>query len=726
MNRIILTLLFISFINLGYIHDLPTYDIAKPSLTANDFIVKVLVDSSCSMDIDTISKLHKLFKPAKSRYTTKSIRNTYWFAFELTNSSSHKVKRIVGFDEVFLETVDIYYKSGSEWHSKQSGLSVSMNKREIKNRCPLFYVTLNPNETKIIYLKAYSEFALIMGVVVDSTDVFLQKEQKITMWYWAYFGAAIAILMYNLFLLLYIREKVYLYYVIYAVCFIVFIFVYSGYFQYLTSSVKVLYGLDASIATMGAFITLFTRELLKTRQISFWIDKVLVAISTIYAVIAILIIVDIYFYQWLVIISMPFMLFLLFTGIFCMVKKVQFAKYYVAAMGFYLVGLVMIAAVNSGIIPYNSITRYGFMIGSLIELIMFSMALGYRIKYLQDEKTIIQEKLLVSERDQNKRLEKQVKERTKELTSMNDRLRQLSKFKEDMTGMIIHDLKNPLSAIVNARTIKNETDKLNTIEQSSHKMLNLVQNILDVFKSENSQFELNKTTIIIDKIIKNALNEVVHLVEQKSINVIINNGTNCKIEADGNIIMRVFINILSNAIKASPNNSIINIKYTYEEGEVKIDISNQGIGIPESEQKIIFEKFKQLKNDQNKEYSSGLGLAFCKMAIEAHDGKIGVVSKGSIGVTFWFTIPNAIRLQNNEVNFDAGKEAMVLLSKADREYLIPFVQKLEQYETFDVWEINNVLDKIGKQNEGVVKWLNKLDDTIYSGNNKAFKELLKL
>jgi len=246
MHKIFLAFLFLCVVKISDNQELPIYDVSKPYISFEDFTVNVFEDPSNKLEIDSISKLHQLFKPAQSRYTIKSIKQTYWFAFELSNSSSEKIEKIIGFDEVFLETVNIYYPSVSGWNTQKSGMSVPMDKRPLRNRCPLFLITLEPGETKTIYLEAYSAFALVTGITIDNTAEFVQKEQRKVMWYWGYLGAAIAILMYNLFLLAYIRERVYFYYVTYAICFVTFIFVYSGYLQYVTSNVKINYSLDIS------------------------------------------------------------------------------------------------------------------------------------------------------------------------------------------------------------------------------------------------------------------------------------------------------------------------------------------------------------------------------------------------------------------------------------------------------------------------------------------------
>lgn len=724
IRKILLFILILISTNGANAQKVPVYELTCPQLSKSDFIVNVFIDSSNNRSIKDITTIQEQFKPAKSRYSFKSIGKTYWFTFSIKNHSSQKANYVIGFDEVFLKKVDIYYKTDTIWTSKTNGEILRVNQRDVQNRCPFFNITMLPNETKQIYIKAYTDFALMAGIVVSDVDYFLNKELKTTMWYWAYFGAAIAIFLYNLFLFIYLKEKLYFFYIAYVMCFIVFTFTYSGYIQHLTANIKILYNLDMSIALMGAFVTLFTRELLNTKKLLKSIDKILIGISLIYFLITVLIPVNIYFYQWLVWFGPPSMFFLLFTGIYSNIKKIKFSGFYILAMSCYLSGLMMIGLVNQGLIAFNSITRYGFMIGSLVELVLFSLALGYRLKYLQDEKNKVQQRLFNSERKQNLELEKQVKLRTNELIQMNNHLNRLSKFKDDMTGMIIHDLKNPLNTIMNVLPKEKTDPKFRIIKQSGFVMLNLVQNILDVYKAENAELKLNKTQQSIANVINTALTDVNYLSNQKHVSIEFQGNLDYKLKIDPDIIKRVFINLFTNAIKASPNNQKIKIELHYKQKKISVFITNQGKGIPKIRQQEIFEKYNQLDNPEFKHSSTGLGLAFCKMAIEAHNGTIGVKSDSNIGATFWLTLPNAI-ISDTEIateNFSIKKQ--IILSEEEKKYLSPFMQKLQNLKVYNIWMINKILKKIEPKSDRITEWLEKLDDAIYSGNNEQYIDLL--
>ena len=121
------------------------------------------------------------------------------------------------------------------------------------------------------------------------------------------------------------------------------------------------------------------------------------------------------------------------------------------------------------------------------------------------------------------------------------------------------------------------------------------------------------------------------------------------LQCDADVIRRVIANLISNAIKyTTPDGTII---VTLQRGDrcVTIEVSDDGAGIPADQHKHIFEKFGQVAGGGEHRHSSGIGLAFCRMAVEAHHGRIGVDSEPGRGSRFWFTLPVASELEPTKV-----------------------------------------------------------------------------
>ncbi len=141
--------------------------------------------------------------------------------------------------------------------------------------------------------------------------------------------------------------------------------------------------------------------------------------------------------------------------------------------------------------------------------------------------------LLINSR---KKINKQSKELEKSLLAE----KRLKLFQQDMTNMIIHDLKNPLSTIINVKFLAEDEHGLNLVQQSGYQMENLVMNVLDVYKYDNSKINLKLEEAEINDIISRSLSQIIFLANQKSINIVFDKNINCIINLDREIIIRVW------------------------------------------------------------------------------------------------------------------------------------------------------------------------------------------
>ena len=159
----------------------------------------------------------------------------------------------------------------------------------------------------------------------------------------------------------------------------------------------------------------------------------------------------------------------------------------------------------------------------------------------------------------------------------------------------------------------------------------MVLNILDVQKLEDAKMKIEFVDFSINSCLFDALNQVKLLYERKSITVENSIPNNLTVKGDAEIVQRVFINLLTNAIKYTPNNGIICFTYPQGfqnlEGFVRVQISDNGQGITSDKLNSVFDKFVQIDAKKSGGIrSTGIGLTFCKLAVEAHGGQIGVES----------------------------------------------------------------------------------------------------
>ena len=324
---------------------------------------------------------------------------------------------------------------------------------------------------------------------------------------------------------------------------------------------------------------------------------------------------------------------------------------------------------------------------------------------------------------------KEIEEQAAQLKHAHNQLIKLDEFKQDMTGMIVHDLKNPLNVIINSSKTEPQL-ALKMARQSGKQMLNMVLNILDVYKAEAAKISLDLANYTLSTILNNAIESVDYLIEQKNIILDVNKNTAYNIRVDGQLIERVLINLLTNAIKYTPLNGTITIGVKEADSLLKVSISDSGEGIAEEKKHLVFDKFAQAKAKRSGSVrSTGLGLTFCKMAVETHGGEIDFESEKGKGATFWFTLQLAEHAE--KINKGGNKQirsndVVKELSIEDMAYLNPYVEQLKEVLVYESSEVEAVLSDIETgDNAALIHWKKSVLDCVYTMNQERYTELLE-
>lgn len=321
----------------------------------------------------------------------------------------------------------------------------------------------------------------------------------------------------------------------------------------------------------------------------------------------------------------------------------------------------------------------------------------------------------------------EIKMQNKKLSETNEQIVSLQKFKEEMTSTIVHDLKAPLYGIINPSVQLSPENKLEQVKHAALKLLNMVLNILDVYKYESTKMLLDKETCRLVDIVNNAIEYVWYLSERKNINIENNVRSTTGISADKEILTRIFVNLLSNAIKFTPNNGNISIsdeEATASSGFAKIKVVDNGIGIPTDMRQVVFEKFQQVgPMSKGSGHSSGLGLTFCRMAVEAHGGTIWIDEQVEVGTTVWLKLPGfSVPDETSDKNNLPKKE--LILTPEEKISLTDVVFLLEQHEVSEITSLRKILRKIETEKLGNEDWLKGLKNAIDYCNNELYQELI--
>lgn len=223
-------------------------------------------------------------------------------------------------------------------------------------------------------------------------------------------------------------------------------------------------------------------------------------------------------------------------------------------------------------------------------------------------------------------------------------LKDLEKTKENLTQMIIHDLKNPLTGIkanleiVGMDDLGDTQECLDAAQRSADLLQNMIQDLLDISKLEDGKLNLILEAVSVEELaiaLKSEVEAPAHA-ENKEIELDIAPDVPT-LSMDRALIYRVMSNLLLNAVKHTGRGGTITLRARIEDDEARIEVADNGYGIPQKYLDTIFEKFGQVETRQRT--GTGLGLTFCKMAVEAHGGRIWVESTEGEGSTFSFALP---------------------------------------------------------------------------------------
>lgn len=234
-----------------------------------------------------------------------------------------------------------------------------------------------------------------------------------------------------------------------------------------------------------------------------------------------------------------------------------------------------------------------------------------------------------------------------ELKRSYEQLRELERLRDDLTQMIVHDMRSPLVGLQLSMEVlalsdyareESNAGMLRNANQAIAVLIQMVNQVLDVSRIESGQVKVNRRSCDLAAIVREVIDSTRVLAGRKSVSTDASEPVTAELDAD--LIKRVLENLVGNALKFTPSTGTVRVTVAPDAdvAVVRVEVIDNGPGIAPEDHQRIFEKFGQLEG-REKFRGSGLGLTFSKLAVEAHGGAIGVISAPGTGSTFWFTIP---------------------------------------------------------------------------------------
>jgi signal transduction histidine kinase len=628
-----------------------------------------LEDASLNWSIEEItsdSLQTKFQENPQETINFSSTASAYWLKFKIQKTTADDFYIKVG--SAYIDAISLYeFDANNQLIStRHTGDDLPFNTREIEVGSYLFQLNFQENTTHTYYMRVKSDQPLFFTLRAGTLPNFVKYIHDLDFLQGIYFGFMLLIFLYNLFLYFSTKETIYLYYIAYVFSITWFMASVFGYFfEYFwpnAPGINQLVVISAGLTMITA--TLFTQQFLNTKESDPKMHKGSMIFLLVGIIVCILVPLG-FRIEGLKVSQAGLLLMAIYfivLGIRFRMKGYRPANYYLLAWGALVVGIIF-AILESLNLAFVMKYLNAMQIGSALEVMLLSFALGDRINMYKKQKEIAQEKALQAAkenerliREQNIILENKVEERTKKLIDLN-------KEKDLLLSMVAHDLRTPLHQIksliylldIPSLELTDEQEAfLIQIGDSADRMSEMIGSMLNTHALENKELDLSPKIVDVVKLVHYVANSFDFTASEKNIKITVEaqNG-NHFIEVDKNYIIQILENLISNAIKFSDKGSVVRLQVHTHQKQTYIAVVDHGPGISEEDQEKMYGKFQRLSAKPTAgESSIGLGLSIVKKFVEAMNGEIHCKSKLGEGTSF--TINFATKEQKRKVAVKAN------------------------------------------------------------------------
>lgn len=547
-----------------------------------------------------------------------------WLRIELVGADAGEDQWILELAFPNLRELNFYLvKNGKLLREVPGGTRFTFHKRDILYRNFAWPLTLAQGEQATVYLYIDTPSLLKAPLYLsDSNHFFIEKANEVLP-YGLYFGAALAILLYNFFLFLRLRDLSYLLYFLYGAAFLLLMAGMSGLgYQYLWPHSVWMhrYYFPLSIGMICFFLPLFIAQFLGIFRKSYLISTLIyiqssLALSFLVSIFWIPTTVSFMLAYLLIVIGVIVALWLMIYGI---MEQKRTARFLLLAFGPLLpIALVMLMRIFKWL-PANSFVDHSIYFGSIAELLLLSLALSDRFKQVELERRIIEEKA-----------------NTRAL----------------FFSAVGHDLRQPLGVILSyAEHLRQHPDDPETqdivrkIADSARVLETILQDVMDFDRLESGRMVQQINELDIDRDLFFPLQHIfIAKAEAKGLSLIFENDSLRRYAADVPRLLRILMNLISNAIKYTEQGGIlVSFHERRHEGKIigEFSIRDSGIGIEHNHLDLIFQEYVRVgKYSNDLKTGVGLGLTIVKKLVQFLGGDISVDSKPGHGSVFTLRIP---------------------------------------------------------------------------------------
>ena len=621
-----------------------------------------VADANNELTFEQVKNLpHDEFnQPDKYSFSKGYTSTGYWLKFNLNfNPDLFGSHWLLEIPFPLLDYVALYSPTpNGEYKVSQTGDRSPFSQRDIDTTNFVFQVEpFQQHNTFYIHVKTQDSLQVPLHLWNETAFI---KHTAFSHWIQGiYFGIMTVMILYNLFIYASIKERSYLFYICYISSFTICQLSLEAYsFEYLWPNNT--WWANINIPLFGVlslfFASLFAREILQSRTVLPFFDKVLITITSSLFFTLPIILLGSYNAGIYASLTGAFVFFnlILLAGILAALKGNRTAIVFVIAWSIFLISGVISMLGMLDIVPMKYGPQAAIQIGSAIEVILLSLALADRINLIEQEKAELEA--------ESKRI----------LLNANKQLANSNRLKDEFIATISHEIRTPMNGVLGSTQLLldtqldyNQKTYIDTINQSGQTLLEILNNILDYSKIEADKLTIEPTEFNLEEVINECADffSVISIQNRVKLFVRIHKDTPKIIKSDPLRVKQILLNLLSNAFKYTDRGQVvISVQLTKDANDLLlIEVEDSGNGLTLEQQSILFQPFVQVDSSSSREKGgTGLGLAICNKLTKLLGGEIGVRSLPGKGTTFWFTAKVEIVEQAHPLLLDKNNVCIIL------------------------------------------------------------------
>ncbi|HET8730192.1 MAG TPA: 7TM diverse intracellular signaling domain-containing protein [Moraxellaceae bacterium] len=566
--------------------------------------------------------------------------DTCWFQVSLAAATGAARSWMLVVGDPLLDSVEVFARDPATGVVTRgiAGLALPVSVRPYRYHNFVFPLDVPTGATRDVYLRVRADHIQLPLQVIEARHFEYRARNEVLLQGFFY-GGMIVMILYNLLLWIFIRDTVYLLYVLFASVTTVVQLALHGLAQlYLWPDATTFshYSVSVLMPVALVFTSLFVMEFLELRRRAAawaWVLRGLMATGVL-----LLVLMPLAGTGTTDPLSVAGLLVMWISGLAVGLSRSAAgdpeARIFTVAWGCFLTGGILLALNKFGVLPRNVVTENLFQLGSFLEVVLLSMALARRINRLRSAQVEAEQ-----ERGQAQMEALQAEAR--------------SQAKGEFLARMSHEIRTPMNAVLGLAQLMRGTslsplqrNYIETLFNSGEALLAVLNDILDFSKIDAGKLSLEKATFNLHALLADCMTVFALAAREKDLQLVCEQASDLPEWVCGDVIRlrQILLNLLSNAIKFTPSGTVVlRASVVSPEADttarLRFEVADTGIGMNAEQQSHMFQSFQQADSSITRQFGgTGLGLAISRQLVTLMGGEIGVDSAVGRGSTFWFEI----------------------------------------------------------------------------------------